>query len=106
VDEGDSGRGREGDVEGVAHLDAEESRRGDADDRERRAVERDSGSYRTWRPSESPLPERVADDGNRALASAAAPIVVWRERASEQRGNTQRGKELTARVKAVDRLNF
>ncbi len=56
--------------------------------------------------AEAPLPEAVADDGDRAVRPAAASIVLWREGAAQNRRGAEDVEEPTARPDAVDQFRL
>ena len=61
---------------------------------------------RVGRAAELPLPEAVADDRDRAIRSAAARVVGWRERAAEHRRHAERVEHAAARPEAVHELRL
>ena len=81
---------RQRDVEGAADLAAEEFGRRDAHDGEGDLFERQRPADGVGSAAETPLPERVADDRHRAVIPAATPIVVRRQRSTEDRRDAQR----------------
>src|SRR5204862_7901739 len=56
--------------------------------------------------SETPLPQPVADDGDRAVATAATLVVGGAKCPAEERGDTERPEEVAADHEAVDRLRL
>ncbi len=83
---------------------AEERRRRHADDRERDTVERERPADDAGFTAETPLPERVADDGHGAVRSAAALIVGGAEGAAEHRRHAEHVEESAARPDALGEL--
>ena len=97
---------RHGDVERPSDFRAEEFRRRDADDRERHAVDRDLLPDDVDRAAVFALPVRVADDGNRAVGTAAAPVVGVGERPAENRRHAEGLEVPSAGPHAVDVIGF
>ena len=58
------------------------------------------------RAAEMALPETVADHHHRTSGAAARPIVVFGERAAEQRAHPKRLEKRSGRPDAVDELRF
>ena len=100
------GAERHGQVERLSHLQPEELRRRDADDRERNALDDKRRPDDTGGSSEAPLPQPIADDGDGAVGTAATPVVGGGECAAEERGDTERREEVAADDQAVDRLRL
>ncbi len=82
-------------------IEAGELRRGDADDREGRAIERHRLADDVRRAAEAPLPETIADDHDRAVLAASAHVVRLGEGAAENRRHAQHLEETAARHDAV-----
>ena len=97
---------RHHDVDGAADFDAKELGRHYAHDRDRHAVDRHPRADHARGAVESPLPQAIADDGDRAVRSAARPIVGFRERAAEQRRHAERREIAPAREDPVGWLPF
>ena len=100
------GAERHGQVEPLSHLQPEELRRRDADDRERNTFDVERPPDDAVGSFEPPLPQPVADDSDGAVWTAATSVVGRRECAAEERANTQRREEVAADDEAVDRLRL
>ena len=83
-------------VVGASHRGPEEPGRGHPHDREGHAVQDEGPADHVGRAAVPPLPERVADDGHRALRTAAAAIVLGGEGPPQDRGNPQHVEEAAA----------
>ena len=97
---------RQGHVERAPHVDAEEGRRGYADDRHRNAVHEKRFADDAGGAAETPLPEPVADHGDRALRTASGTIVCGRKRTAENRRHAERRKVLGAGEDTFRGLTF
>jgi hypothetical protein len=96
------GAERHRDVEGAADLDAEELRRGDADDCEGMAVERDRPSEHGGVAAVFAAPERVAEHRDRPVLAALPLVVLVGEGPADDRADAQDVEEAAAREQAGD----
>src|SRR5207237_8622485 len=93
---------RKHDVEGAADLRTEAISRRDANHGDRHAFDVQRAADRVGGAAKAPLPEAVADHGDRAVWTAAALVVGVREGATEHRRHTERLEHRAARPDAVD----
>jgi len=77
-------------VERASNVDAEELRRGHANNRDGGAVHDERCADRARGPGETTLPEPLADDRDRPLRTPTRSIVGGRERAAENRRHAER----------------
>ena len=103
TDEG-LGAERDGDVERAPDVEAEESRRRDADNRERDALDHERSADDVSRSPEAALPERVADHRDGTIGSAPSAVVVFAPGATEDRGDAEHIEVASGRPDAVDEL--
>lgn len=80
---------RQRDVESAADLGAKEVGTGYADDREGDALDGERPADHVGCAVEASLPESMADDGHRSIQPTAAPLVVSREGATQDRLHAQ-----------------
>ena len=80
------------------------TRRRDADDGERNAVERQRLPDDAGFAAKAPLPECIADDRDGTVRSAVAPIIGGAERAAENCRNAEDVEEAATRPDAFDEL--
>src|SRR5688572_12662974 len=93
-------------VERAADLDAEELRRGNADNRERNALERQRLPEGLCGTPESPLPEVITENRYRPGRRRGAHIICRSDQSARVRVHAKDGKELAADEDAVDRFDL
>ena len=97
---------RNHDIEGSPDISAKELRPCDADDRKGNPLDRQGAADDVCGAVEAPLPEVVADDGDRAVRAATAAIVRRCKRPPEDRGHAEHLEEPAARPDAVDEFGW
>jgi hypothetical protein len=100
------GANRDCHIERSPDFRAEELGRCDSDNRVAHPLHHQRVADDIGASAEAPLPEAVADDGNRTVRPAAASIVVWRECAPQNCRGAEDLEEPTARPHAVDQFRL
>ena len=91
---------RDRDVEGSSDVRTEEPLGRDADDRERRALDRDGLADHVGGAAVAALPHRVADHRHRPVRAAAARVVRLSEGATDHRRHAEHVEHVAARIDA------
>ena len=98
------GSERHGDIESPTHFDPEKLRRRDADDRERRALERQARADGVGGASETLPPQPVTDHDDRTILPPASHVIFESEETADVRLHAERAEEASAHEQRARRL--